>query len=100
MDSPHQHGCRQVGMQPQEVVVVPIPDEVRIEAPGPGHVPVSPFAAQGRAMKQVQLRRVTGHRQQGRAPPVEDLNTNIIAVDVLVSVRREDVVVIVRVICM
>lgn len=48
-------------------------------------------------MEEVRLRWVVGRREQGGAPPVGHRDTHIVAVDVLVSMSREDVVVIVGV---
>ena len=95
MYSAHQQGSGQKGMQSQKIIVVAIPDKVRIKIPGPRYSRVTPLAFERGAMEEFGLCGNIRHGKQGGPPPVGYGYVDTVIIDVLVPMRGEDVLVVV-----
>ena len=92
MYSPHQQSRGPEWMQAKKIIVISISYKMRIKIPGPGHSCINPPAFEGGTMKEITLRRVVCHGQQDGAPPIGHGYIDIIIINILIPMCREDVV--------
>ena len=85
-----------IGMAAEEPAVVTVTHKMTVELPGPGRAVVEPFALNGRVVEQVALAggAIT---DDGNAPPVGPGRGFIGRREILVAVRGESVLVLVRI---
>src|ERR1017187_1676974 len=55
MYASHQERGGQEGMQSQKIIIISIPDKMRIKIPGPGYSRVFPLSYDGRTMEEIAL---------------------------------------------